>query len=381
MNVNRKELLEALAPLKPALPSRTSIEALTHIWFDGEYVYAHDGGLGVRVKLQVPFRFGVSGSVFLGLLAQASADTLSLEPSDNVLAFKAGRSNVKLATLPLESRVWPYPDGTDARPVASLKATDAFLAALKQVFVVRPTNPKRMEHYAVCIFPAGKEMDLCVTDSRTLAVVPVAEAITGKVKALAIPRGFAEQLVSQCTDSPVVRMHGDYFHCAANEKVTLYSNVFDTTDILDLPKTADKFCDEKVAPPFALPEELRATLERVALMAGSEEPLVLLHTSGKKLKLTGKFKFGTLDEEFELAKALPKCTVKASTKLLLAPKDAEQMMLFKEGITLRGADGFIYALAAYGAEAAESEPTEVETEEEEEVHLVRPGLRKSKAGM
>lgn len=368
MNVNRKEFLEALAPLKPAIQAQASIPALAHIWFDGEYAYAHDGGLGVRVKLDTPLRLGVSGTVFLGLLAQASADTLSLESSDNVLAFKAGRSNVKLATLPLEQKVWPYADevrsssGT-GKPVASLKATDAFLAGLKKVFLIRPSPKKRMEHYAVCIFPVGKtEMDLFVTDSRTLAVAAVPEPITGKVKAIALPRTFAEQLVAQCVEAPTVKMFSDHFRVEANAKVSLYSNVFDTTDILDLPGSAERFCDEEKATPFAIPDDLRPALERVALMAGSEEPLVLLHSSGKHLKLTGKFKFGELDEEFELVRPIPKCSVKASTKLILAPKGVDRMMLFKEGITLLGAEGFMYTLAAYGAEEKKAEPAEAEAE-------------------
>lgn len=356
--INRKEFLEALAPLKPAIPVRNSIEALTHIWFDGDYAYAHDGGLGVRVKFASDLELGVPGNLFLNMLAQTSGDSLEVSQAEGALTFKAGRSNVKMVTLPLDRRVWPYPDKPTGKATASLKASDGLLKGLERVFMVRPSNPKRMEHYAVCIFPFDKEMDLCVTDSRTLAVAPVTEAVTGKVNAIALPRSFAERVVAHCEDSPVIQMFEDHFRVEANDTITLYSNVFDTSDILDLPAFADKFCDEKKAPPFALPEGLRPALERAELLAGTEEPAITLQSNGKKLKLKGKFKFGELDEEFELTKILPKCTVVANIKLILAAKGADKMMLMKEGITLRGDEGFIYTLAAITSSTEETAETD-----------------------
>ena len=353
MEIDRKELLAALEPLKPAIPSRTSIVELTHIWFDKENAYAYDNGMGIQVKVSTPFDFGVPGTVLLNLLSQTSADKLTLEAKDNVLAFKAGRSNVKIATLPSDRRVWPYPITPEGKPVASLKASDAFLAGLKRVFVVRPANPKRMEHYAVCIWRVDKEMDLYTTDSAKIAVFPVGEPITGKIDKLALPRTFAEQMVSRCKNAPTLQLYTDHFRVVADEKISLYSNVLDATDMLNLPDYVDRYCDEKAAPPFGIPDGFNATLERASLIAGSEEPVVVLTTSGKRLTVAGKFNVGELDEAFELKRSVPKCSLEAITRFLLLPKDVERMMVSPTAVVFHGKDkdGFLYILAGHGRSA------------------------------
>jgi DNA polymerase III sliding clamp (beta) subunit (PCNA family) len=360
MKIERKALLAALEPLKPAIAGRTVIKELTHVWFDGKFAYAHDGGMGIRVALETPFKLGVPGSLLLALLGQAGADNLMLEAADDALAFKSGRSNVKLVTLPIEQRVWPYPAKPEGKPVASLKVSEALVAGLRRVFVVRPSNPKRMEHHAVCVFPFDKDLDLYTTDSKQLAVMPVEAVLVGKVKNLAIPRPFAEQLASQCKgEGSELRMYEDHFVVQATEQVTLFSNVLDSSEMLDLPEFADKYCDEKAAPPIPIPEGLRPALERAVLMAGSEDPIVRIRTSGKVLQLSAEFaNTGELEEEFELTKALPKCSVNMVAKLLLAAKDVDRMMIMPSAINLRGKNGFMYIMAGHGSEAREEKKSD-----------------------
>jgi hypothetical protein len=355
MQVSRKELLTALEPLKPAFAGRSVVTALTHIWFDGHYAYAHDGGVGARTKLETPFKLGVPGGLLLGLLGQSGPDDLTLTETDAALTFKAGRSNVKLATLPIDQRVWPYDkEGKEKAwpgPVkASLKVTKGFMTALKRVFVIRPANPKRMEHHAVCVFGIGDaEMDLFTTDSATLAVMSLVEPLGGKADSIAIPRSFAEQLATNCQYDKELKMYADHFVVEASPELTLYSNVYDTADILDLPGYAEKYADDKAAPSFPLPEEFSAALERVVLMAGLEDAVVSLHTEGKSLSLTGSFKLGELDDEFEVSKALPKCTVPVVAKTLLSVRDVNTISVGKHAVTLRGKDKFTYILAQHEA--------------------------------
>lgn len=352
MKIERKELLAALEPLKPALATRSSVAELSHVWFDGEYAYAHDAGMGIRVRFESPLKFGVPGALLLGLVNQASADSLTLEETDDALAFKSGRSNVKLATLPVERKIWPYPAKPNSKPVASLKVSEDFLKALKRVFVVHPASPKRMEHHSVCLFAMQKEMDVYTTDSASLAFMPVEEPITGKVSSLAVPRPFAEQISAQCVAGATLEYYSDHYALEASDKISLYSNVFDTSGMEDLPSYADKHSDAAVSPPFEIPKELNATLERAVLMAGPEKSVVKLRTDGKKLFLKGKFKFGELDEEFALTASLPKVSIDVLANILLALKDVNRMMIAPEALTLRGEDGFMYIVAKYGYESS-----------------------------
>jgi DNA polymerase III sliding clamp (beta) subunit (PCNA family) len=350
-SISRKETIAALDPLRPAIAARSAIQELSHIWFDGEFAYATNGGMGIKVKFSSPFKCGIPGSLFLGLLNQAAADTLDFSFDDDVLKFKTGRSSVKLNTLPIEQKVWRYPEKSAGKPVASLKVTEGFIAALKRVFVLRPSGPKRMEHHAVCIFAFDGEMDIFVTDSKSLLVMPVPQSVTGTARKIALPREMAEQIAGQCKADPELKMFDDHFVVQANEKVTLYSNVFDTSEMLDLPTYADKFTDDTIAPPVKLPEGFSAALERAVLLAGAEEPVVTLSGSAKSLKLLGRYKFGRLDEDFTLVKAIPKATILLDAKTLLSVKDVDKLAISDGFANLRSDDGFMYIMSAKTSEA------------------------------
>jgi hypothetical protein len=353
VKANRKELIAALEPLRAALATttKTAIPSLTHIWFDGKFAYAHDNSIGIRSKIETPFKLGVPGVLLLGLLNQAGVEELTLDAKENVLAFKAGKSNVKLATQPLSMQVWPYPPDKEApKPLVSITTSQAFIAGLKRVFVVKPPekDKKRMEHHSICIWPVEKEMDMYTTDSRILARAEVAEEVKGKIAKLALPRDFAEQVAARCRFDAVLYMYPDYFRVQATDTLSLYSNAMDTTGMLDLPKTAEHYTDEKKTPPFVIPKDLSAALDRALLMAGHDEPLITLATDGKKITLSGEFKSGEIEEIFDLTKAVPKSALTAVASALTAAKDVEKMMLSPEGLVLRGADGFMYIIAARG---------------------------------
>lgn len=355
MKIDRKELLAALEPLKPALGTHTVIKSLTNIWFDTHFVYAHDGGMGIKVALETPFNLGVPGTLLLGLLSWLGSDDLILGADDDALIVKSGRSSHKLVTQPIEDRIWPYPDKITGKPVVTIPLSKELLSGLSKVFVVRPVQPTRMEHHAVCVFPFEEDLDLYTTDSIQLAGISVATKIEGNVKNIAIPRPFAEQLVAQCKEDSTLTLYRDYFVVAATDKITLYSNVLDSSGMLDLPGAVDKYVEKKPMPVIPIPEAFYSALERAVLLSGSDKSIVTLETSGKTLHLSGDFSAGLIKEEFDLAKSAAKCSIDLMAKSLLAVKEVDSMMLTPDVINLRGPGGFIYLLCGYGVSAKPKE--------------------------
>jgi DNA polymerase III sliding clamp (beta) subunit (PCNA family) len=344
MRIERKKLLAALEPLKPALAVRTVVPAQLQIWFNKKYADAHDGGFGVRTTFETPFDFGVPGKLLINLLEQSEAEEVTLEPKENNLAFKAGKSLIKLAILDKVKRPKFYPDKPESDVLATLKVSKELIAGLRRVFTLRPANPKRLEHHGVCIYSTGKELELYTTDSRALALQPVNQKFA--VKRALLPRVFAEQLVAQCEENAVLELHEDHFRVLARKQTMLYSNVLDISGMLDLPSYADRFYDPKVAPPFVIPREFEAALERVTMMVGpKEDPMITLKTSGKKLMLGAEFKSGELLEEFDVDKALPTRSVSVVVTPLLAVPGVDKMMIGPEAVTLCGKDDFLYFLA------------------------------------
>jgi DNA polymerase III sliding clamp (beta) subunit (PCNA family) len=355
MSLSRKETIAALEPVKAAVATRSAIQELSHVWFDGDHVSAANGGLGIRAKFKSPLKCGVPGALFLGLLNQAAADTLEFKQDGNGLKFKTGRSSVTLNTLPLEQFPWRYPDKPKTKPTASFKISTDFITGLKRVTALKVSGPKRMEHYAVCIFSVDEEMDLYVTDSKSMLVMPVKEKLTGSMKRIALPRELADQIIAQCKPGQILNMYPDHFSVVANDKVQLYSNVFDTSEMLDLPQFANNLVNEKKFPYVELPADLNAVLERAMVLAGSEEPLVVFKSDGKTLKLSARFKYGEIAEEFVLSKASFKTTLSLNARTVLAVKDVKKISFSERAASFLGADDFTYVLAAQDSATARAE--------------------------
>lgn len=344
MKLERKKLLAALEPLKPALAYPLT-EAHSQVWFDKKYAYAHDGGFGVRVVLEIPFEFGVLGKLLLGLLEQSEAEEVSLEPKDENFTFKAGRSSVKLPIRDTSRRPKFYPDKPKGKPVAEFVLSKEFVAGLRRVFMLHPANPKRLEHHGVCVFPFddGAELELYTTDSKAIAVIPVKQKASVKT---VLPRLFAEQMVSQCAENAELEMYEDHFRVEATKQVMLYSNVLDTSAMQNLPAVVDRAYDTKTAPPFAIPKGFQEALERATLMAGSKEDgLVELKTTGKKLVMSGTFQAGEFLEEFDVDKSLPNRAVSVLAKPLMTTAAVTTLMVGENAVTLCGKDDFLYFLA------------------------------------
>jgi DNA polymerase III sliding clamp (beta) subunit (PCNA family) len=354
MSLSRKETIAALDLVKPAVATRSAIQELSHIWFDGEHVSATNGGLGIRAKFKSPFKCGVPGALFLGLLNQAAADTLEFKQDGNGLKF--GR--ITLNTLPLEQFPWRYPDKPKVKPTSTLKVSEELITGLKRVAALKVSGPKRMEHYAVCIFAVDDEVDLYVTDSKSMLVMPAKEKLTGSAKKIALPRELADQIVAQCKPGQILNMYPDHFSVVANDKVQLYSNVFDTSEMLDLPQFANNLVDERKFPSVELPTDLSAVLERAMVLAGSEDPLVVFKSEGKTLKLLAKFKYGEIAEEFALNKALFKTTLSLNARTLLSIKDVKKVSFSDRAASFLGADDFTYVLAAQDSAPVRAEEPE-----------------------
>src|SRR5687767_12853360 len=107
MKFDREELLSSLADASPALAKTDTIPGLDHFWFDGKYVYAYDGGLGVRVPLKLDLECGLPGKTLLELLKTSALKEVEIEAPKRDATIKMGKSSVTMVTMDLDKMGWP----------------------------------------------------------------------------------------------------------------------------------------------------------------------------------------------------------------------------------------------------------------------------------
>lgn len=94
--MNRKELLEVLEVVKPALASDNLIPIYRNYCFDEGKVLAYKDNLGIVAPCNVTETFSVDGKLFFDMLKSSTVKELTIEMDREDLIIKAGKSRIKL---------------------------------------------------------------------------------------------------------------------------------------------------------------------------------------------------------------------------------------------------------------------------------------------
>jgi hypothetical protein len=350
LKLEREVFLEALNTVKPALQASGSIVELKKIWFDGDYIYAYNGALGIRLKSKLDLECGINGKVLIGLLQSSSVKEVSLIERPDQLEVKLGRSTTTVVTSRPEQNPWPYPAKLPPGPVGArtLVLTEELLAGLRRVRLVRAAAPKRVEHYGVILFPTKDSLALYTTDSASLAEVVVKVKTAPDLAKTVFPHEFVTQLlnfkpgakISLLKDAIVVQ----------DEQLQVCSNLLDSSTVHDLPKLVTEAVtgQEKRSP---LPESLIEGLERADVLAsGMDTPAyVALDVTKKELEVTGDFYHGRLNERYPLTGAAEGRMSVSLPRLKSLAREAEAFAIAKRALVLFGENDARFLIAQHEA--------------------------------
>lgn len=345
MKIETRELKAKLELLKPALAKAGSIAELKHFWFDGEFAYAFDGGMGIKVELETEFKGGVPGAPLLGFL-QNAPDQIEVSEERAGLLFKHGRHKITLATLEEDRFPWRYPE--EPTKPRELKLTKSFISALNKVNCIRAAVPVRVEHHGVTLFPDGKGTLFYTTDSKSMAEAYVDVAIDPKLAKTVLPRAFVDQIVALAKEGDVCSF-ADHIVLVA-PTATVYSNLLDSSTVQDLPGVVSKKVPAKLSALAKIPPELKVVLGNADLLAkGQDKAYVTLITKGKELILKGGYIVGVVDSAFDLEKAAPKAEIQVELESLQTGlRHTDSFQICEDALCLVGDDErFLFLIARH----------------------------------
>lgn len=343
---DRVEIVACLDRLKPAFRSGGAIPELAFVWFDGEWAYSYDGGLGIRVPFETDFALGVRGAVLLGMLGSSKAKQAELTEGDGApeLKLKMAKSRSTLAALPIERNLWQFPS-KPPKDVPGIELTDQILEALRKLSVIKSANATRVEHHGVVCYPTIPGMDMYATDSATLARCRVKAATKG-IAQFILPKPLAEQARKQLPAGAMLYVLPDCIMIESQD-ISLYCNLLDG-DVLDLPGVVKELIKGN-EPRGELPPQLFDALTRVLLVAGDEESYVELTSDGAEISLKAEFVLGTIAERMKCEGVEGKVQVRADmVQRMLADTDAMAFAKDNKALALYGEDDFFYLVAVKG---------------------------------
>lgn len=357
---NREALLKVLQDVSPAIAKSELVRERTHLWFSGGFVYAFDGGLGIRVPMPAApaWECGVSGRVLLNLLRTSGQDKVFLDLDGMDLVLQMGKSKVRLASLDAGRRPWSFPDKIKGGEV--LELTPELMEAFKKASLVRTANPDYTIQYGVVLISEAGETLLIATDKRSLVQVTVQQDSKLKNPVL-LPWLFVKAIRDLVTVPAKLHIMSDCLMVESNG-VQICSSKLNYPEDADLLGTVESHLpDDDVFVP--LPVGLKPVLDRAAILGGEAD--LDIAVSGKAISLSGKWVVGSITEKLVLEQE----TIKGSGHFTASYINrglelATSFYLGSRSLVLTDDDGsFLYVV---GVKAKDTAVGEVESEPEPE---------------
>lgn len=360
MKTLRTDFLKTLNIVKAALSSGSQLQELTHLWFDGKFVYAYDEILGIRAPLETDFTGGVRGDLLLGMLEKNSAKNLTIDLDDGELCVTAGSAIIKFTVLPFDNfkEIWaPKEPNWDE----SFQITEDFLKGIDlTLFSVGDSKVLNPEQRGVTIIQKEEScIDFYTTDSKTISWsrIPTKDFIfSSKRKRCVILTSFCEQLTKVADKGDSLSIDESTVSFLTKENVFVFSRlVEESEDPADFEGYMKNYTDVDLYIP--VPGKLNLALERASLLTskGTSEliPVEFNITRRKKkeeeiptLNIYAKTPYGEIDDDIELEGEHSKIKLNADPSLFKRALDGRTRLAIREEcIVLTGPDNFFHIIA------------------------------------
>jgi DNA polymerase III sliding clamp (beta) subunit (PCNA family) len=349
--MERKQLLDKLEVVAPALSAHRLLPIMTHVWFTGDQVMAYNDAISISTPLKTDFVGAVPGETLISILKSSVAKDLEFTPDDKVLNIKAGKSKLKFGMLP-ESQFcfkMPEPAGKDRQlRVDMLKFIDALELCLLSV----GNDATVPDQLGVTLQAKGKDLDMYSTNNSTIMNAWVKMNGEAPFKSVILPTQFCEQLIRLCRGhkTPTLELYDDHALLVAGPNM-LFGRLIESTHPVKFRQMLDHhFPDNDETKLIKIPDVTGNILERAIVIVDSavERNFTTISVVDGTMKFLSKSERGEIIDTM-IAKGHPDTEVNIEPKWLKAVLDKFENMLVTNDCAVLEKQGALYLIASRSA--------------------------------
>jgi len=308
--VSRTSLLAVANLVKPALATQAYIPSLTHICFDGINATAYNDITAITVASPVEgLHCCVPGDLLIKALNSFTSDKVLIDDVKGSITVAAGRSKLKLPTLPLAD--FPYVEPPQA--IYPIELSADILKGIEMCLVAVGNDPTHPAQMGITMESGKDGAVLFSTDNFTISRYQTKTKI--KLPAdipVILPTFFCQQLITLSkVYKDVLRVEleisagsltavfgGNKANVTTKQLVDL--EAMDFSSILNKYKVDETLQIKGIINP--IPDDFDASFSRALLVLGNElDKLTKITVSGGRMKLLSTSSSGESTDSFSYA--------------------------------------------------------------------------------
>lgn len=268
--MNRKQLIDALGVVRPALASQSLVESLTHLLFTGKEVIAYNDQIGISAPLATSFKGAVPGLTLLSLLSASRAAEVEFTTTDTEVMAKAGGAKLKLPLKPPESFLFEMPKVPKDADVLSISG-EGFIASVKGCLRSVSPDTSVPDQLGITLIPKKKTIEMYSINGASMSSASAESAGASTLKRrIVLSALFCEQLVRLAAGdkkSEIV-VTDEYSMLRTSSGVRVFGKLVDVPNPLDFEQqfrdiVPENFAEQAIAVPVAF----KMALERALIIS------------------------------------------------------------------------------------------------------------------
>jgi DNA polymerase III sliding clamp (beta) subunit (PCNA family) len=244
MEINRKEFLETLKRLSPAITQKEVISQSTDFIFSGEKIITYNGDLCISANFKTEFSGAINGKTLYNFLSSLKEDTFEITKTENNFILKSGKIKSKIKSKDIQSDYVNY----EIEKFTEI-SSDLFSAIKMSLFSVSTDDGKFPLN---CVYVNNDSVMTC--DNIRASKIKIEPANT----AFLIPHNIAKILIQYKDFASFYTEEGDkWLHLKTdNDIVYSFHMVFG-----DYPDLEFLFNPDSEGLIFEFPEELKGSID------------------------------------------------------------------------------------------------------------------------
>lgn len=359
MSIERKQFVDALQIVAPALSDNDLIPILSHVCFTGEEIFAYNDQIGISTSLKTDYTGALPGNTLIAMMKSSKAKKVSFEVKKNHILIHASRSDLRLACLNEDSFSFDMPELEGSSRVLNVNMSE-FFRSIELCLRSVGNDVSVPDMLGISLIVEDDNVLMFSTNSITMTMAKTSfEESAPFEDRVILSAAFCQQMLKISSGykapkkgkdkyAPVLEIADDYALFVYND-IHLFGRLIESDSPLNFQEIMDHHLPNKVKKHLVpIPSAIGGILERaVVITDGAVKNIhTVITVEDGVMEFFSSSERGEIMDDLQILKNHPSAEINIEAKYLKSAYGLFDNMLINDTCAIMEKDGTIYMVAA-----------------------------------